>query len=448
MKKYLLIIILQFMSIGLFGFDTSALKQLLAGETELVGADFTDANITNKTFDGVDFTGANFTDAKLINVVFRNSKLDKAILTDADLKKSKFINCTHKNMIILKTKGMNNQTIKILKDKGALIVAGSIICQADTHVTADDKNEKEFIKAKLRSAAKMYLVAKNKDNKVKGVILAGDLADGGDNKSWDKVKKYFIVPIWNVLGRNNLYPCIGNHDRYIKGPGYDKTPFLQETYVTKMIVKYCKRWAPKKGADYYAKNIKGLNLRVVSLSECPTRNNFEPIKWFETIANKKRKMIVFSHYCPYRSKEWWSKSTYPRWNRIFGAMRGLSKKDAKKLDEKTGKAVRKKFKNRFIKYKDKVSIYVFGHIHKRFIEYWNGILTIGVGGSNRFALVSFTKEGVVVAVEFIYSTISPLIAIGKDVPPIRYYPEVFGLKKFVKKNSAKPKLPIFWGPQE
>ena len=425
MKKslFLFIIILQFISIGLFGYDNSQLEQLLAGKKNLAKADFTNVMVVGRTFDGVDLTGADFTGAKFINVVFKNSKLDKVIFTEAKLFNVDFDNCTHKNMIILKTSGMNSETKKDIKEKGALIAAGSVMCQSDTHVRTKlpgPGKKRDFIKEKLKHAGTMLSVAKKKKNKLKGIIFAGDLVDRGAKKNWEKFKKHFISPFWEIIGRNKMFICKGNHDRF--EPNNDRVGFSHENYSTKMIEKYCRWWAPKKGADYYSKKVDDLKLRVVSLSECPTRNENEALKWFEERANKKENMVVFSHYSPMHNFDWWSESDYPRENLIFKKERNLSKSEAIKYDKANGKKVIARFAERLGKYKNKIKVYVSGHLHETYIKYWKDILIVGVGGGNRFALLHFTADGVLVAVELFHH------AGGRKV--FRYYPNLFGLKKF------------------
>ncbi len=446
MKKslFLLIVILQFMSIGLFGYDNSQLEQLLAGETGLAGADFTNAILNNKTFEGVDFSGADFTGAKLVNVVFKKSKLDNAIFTEALVKRSNFINCTHKNMIILKTKVMSSKTKKDLKNKGALIVTGSIMCNSDTHVEpgkVNPKNKQKFVNNKLHQAKRMLNVAKKRDTLLKGIIHAGDLTDYGRKKNWDKFKKHFIVPFWRIIGRNKIFPCKGNHDRYDDNRG-DEVGFLYKNPVTKEIDKYCKNLGSKTG-DYYSYHYPSMNLNIVSLSECPTRNNNKPIDWLRKKAKKIKNMVVFSHYSPMHNIDWWSQGEYPRANKIFRGTKIRDKEETKaqrwfrknikkytmtedealKKDKKNGRKAIKYFAKKIVKYKDKISIYVSGHIHRGFIKYWNGILNLGVGGDKWFAVLYFTSDGVLVSVELVEK---------KKV--IRYYPKLFGLKKFISKR--------------
>ena len=478
MKKYLLIIILQFMSIGLFGFDTSALERLLSGETELAGADFTNADLTGKTFEGVDFTGANFTGARIVSSWFRNSKLDNAIFTDANLAKTNFIRCTHKNMIILKTKGMNSQTIKNLKKNGALIVSGSIMCNSDLHVNVDvpgNKKKRDFTNSKLKHAKRMLNVAKDKKNKVKGIIYAGDMVDYGRIVNWEKFKKHFIVPFWKVFGRNNLYLCIGNHDRYAPKVD-DEVGFNYQNPVTREIEKYCKNVGSRTG-DYYVVPVPSINSHICSGGECPVRNNGAPIsllrsifireKSFGGIGRKIKNIIFFSHYSPMYNIDWWSQSNYPRANKIFrGAKiqdkeetkiqrwirkklkkKDITEKEAKKRDKENGRKAIKYFTEKINEFKDKISIYVTGHKHKGFIKYWNGILTLGVGGGDWFAVLFFTEEGVLVSVELV-----------EKARVVRYYPKLFGLKAFVTKSDIHinklpqastilRKLP-WWGPKD
>lgn len=448
--------------VNLLPYDQAAIDALNAGTKSLTFKDFRDANLSNRTLNGIDFTGSiltginfsgstlnscdlssvdiskgnlsklnfnnctlsdvDFTESNLSESITNSSNLNRAVFVDLDMREASFVGCTYEETVLLKV--IIEDSIKnFFVQNGSISESCSFMINSDTHsVTYAIRGlEKQLtLNDQKKQINKMYSVAVEKNingefkNKITKIIYIGDNTDSGDQPdTWQVFDSNYLKPYrtGQFSGENEIETLllIGNHDRY---PGELISDENYATYKIKEVNNSHIQNTGDSGEDYYKVYDIASNLDIYMLSECPTRNGYKPVNWFQSKFNKNKNCIIAGHYYYASNLDWWTAGNEPRYYQNHG---GTIQQDII-----NGTAVMSIFVDKLTPYNNNIKLYLGGHDHSVKIKRWTigdkKIWALDSAGRSRFSLVHFESDGNIACIEIYH--------IGEWEKVLRFFPQL------------------------
>ncbi len=441
-------------STSLLSYDQSAIDALNAGSKNLIFKDFSEADLSQRNLNGIDFTGSiftqtnlsestlnscnlssadltkgnlsgtnfnnctlsdvDFTEANMSGSITNSSNLNRAVFVDLDMRSASLIDCTYQETALLKAI-IEDTNKNFIVRSGAISESCCYMVNSDAHsiTFAITQNEKQrTLNDQKKQLRKMFSVATEKNikgqlkNNITKIIYTGDNTENGIYPAdWGVFAADYLTPYkTGIFAESNKIPTlllIGNHDRHMEHV------FEHKTYITHKINSWNSEYIEETGdvgQDYYMVSNTESNSHIFMLSECPTRNGYKPFNWFKTKYDKTKNCVLASHYTPQWNYDWWTDLDETNWG-----------------ETAYGIAIMAEFGTFLQPYSDNIKLYIGGHSHQILIERWNignnkKIWVLDTAGRNRFALVHLDSSGNIICIEIYHR--------GEWEEVLRFFPQL------------------------